>query len=70
MASMAQLARLEARVDALALRLEPRRRARVAVWLSFDGESDDEFMARHPDARGPDGERRKADIVLNLGERE
>jgi hypothetical protein len=57
-------------VDKLALRLEPKRRPRVTVWLSFDGESDDEFLARYPDARGPDGERRKADIVLNLGERE
>ena len=34
------------------------------MWLDF-GERDKKFLARYPNARGPDGRRRRADIILS-----
>lgn len=47
-----QIAQLSARIDALADQLGLTEKPMYRVWLSFTGESDAEFYARYPDARG------------------
>jgi hypothetical protein len=64
-----QIEKLSSRIDQVAEQLGLAAPITYRVWLVFDGESDEEFFARHPDARGPDGRRRKADVELNFGGR-
>ena len=47
-----QIAQLSAHIDALADQFGLTEKPTYRVWLSFTGESDEEFYARHPDARG------------------
>ena len=58
-----QIAQLSARIDALADQLGLAEKPTYRVWLSFTGESDEEFYVRHPDARGC----RHQGIVLSFG---
>jgi hypothetical protein len=59
-----QLDKLEQRVDEIAERRGWAQRPVYVVWLSFHGESDASFFARHPDAMLPDGQRREPDVVM------
>jgi hypothetical protein len=51
MVTRTQINRLSSRIEGLAEQLGLAVVPRYNVWLSFDGESDEEFYARHPDAR-------------------
>ena len=51
MVTAAQIQRLDCRIDGLAQMLEPERRPEYVVYISYIGESDDEFFARYPGAR-------------------
>jgi hypothetical protein len=65
MATRTMIDRLSQRIDDLAEELGLAVRPVYRVWLDF-GESDEEFLARYPDARGPDGRRRKPTVLLDL----
>jgi hypothetical protein len=69
MVTRSQIDKLSSRIDEVATQLGLAVRPQYVVWLVFDGESDEDFFARHPDARGPDGQRRKASVELNFGGR-
>lgn len=58
-----QLDKLEQRVEEVAERLGLAQRTVYVVLMRFRGESDEEFYARYPDARG-----RKSDFVLSFGD--
>ena len=64
MVTKAQIDRLSQRINLVAERLGAAKRPTSGFALSFSGETDEEFYARYPDARGPDGRRRRADIIL------
>ena len=69
MVTRATIDRLLRRTSEVAEQLglgEEKPRTVYVVWLSFHGETDEEFLARYPDARGPDGRPRMANRVLRF----
>jgi len=63
MVTAAQINKLAQRIDQVAEQLGLAVRPTYVVWLSFHGETDEAFYARHPDARG----RRHKATVLTFG---
>jgi hypothetical protein len=57
MATRHQIDKLKARIADLQLELGGPRRPTYRVFMSFDGETDEAFLGRYPDARGTDGRR-------------
>jgi hypothetical protein len=63
MVTRSQIDKLGSRIEALAVALSPPElQTTYAIYLSFTGETDDEFHARYPDLPRP----WQADVVLGF----